>query len=545
VNRSWVDRLLLAAAALPFLLCGLTWGLPRAVSPETVAPWGYDEVAPLQPLNEAYARFTREGSSYLAYPLFHYIVLTTVDVPYLGWQYLTGQLHPAASYPYGLSDPVSACRDLVVLNRLVAVLMAVGIVWAAYATARTLFDVRAARCAGALVCTLPLLTYYGKMTTLDVPYAFWVMLAIYCAAQVVARQARLRHYVLLGVCTALAVATKDQALGYLVLYPLLFVALRLWAAPPGEARPSLWQAAVNREHLAALAATVITFALANNLLLGAEGFRRHLQVASEMAERERAHNSDLWGQVELLSDTERMLGWVAGPSLVLAAVGLLALTRARRWGVIGLLLLPPLGHQIVVLGRVGYVYPRWLLPTAVLMILLGAGALHHVRERRLNWALRLVVVLGVIYSGAMSINLNYTLAHDARYQAEEWIGSHVTEPATFEAYTTHERTLPRCWDRHRLHLVGPEEMRSDALRQRDPDYVIVTDLGGRGDAKDPATGAYLDDLSAGRVGYREVADYETPSLLPPRLGRLISCTAPRVTIYRREDSYAARYRAGE
>lgn len=248
-RKVWRDRLLLTVVTLPLLLCGFHWGLPCAVNTDTTNPWGYDEVAPMQPLIEAHGLFTR-SRSYLAYPLFHYMVLTGANAPYLGYQYLTGSLRPAASYPYGMSDPVATLRALTIIDRAVSVLMALGGVWIIFALGQLLFDRRTAWWAAILTALVPLFVFYGKLSNLDVPYMFWTLLAVLYVAKILsAPTARVSHHVLLGVVAALATATKDQALGYLVLYPWLLVIVAWRRAAPDGTRLTLWRAVFNRPHL--------------------------------------------------------------------------------------------------------------------------------------------------------------------------------------------------------------------------------------------------------------------------------------------------------
>ena len=84
---------------------GIRWGLPHAVGPETVQPWALDIIAPIAPLNEAYHGFTRAGNEFVAYPLFHYMVLGAAYAPYIGVQFLIGNFaEPSSSFPYGLQD---------------------------------------------------------------------------------------------------------------------------------------------------------------------------------------------------------------------------------------------------------------------------------------------------------------------------------------------------------------------------------------------------------------------------------------------------------
>jgi len=522
------------AVALCLLVTGIHWGLPRAVSPGTTAPWGYDEVAPLQPLTEAYYRFTRSGVDFLGYPLFHYMVLSAVYAPYVLLLMATGRLEPSAVFPYGMQDPLATCRDLVLLARSAQVLITLGLILAVYDLARRMLGRRAALWAAAMTALLPTVVYYGKVSTLDIPYTFWVLLACGSAARIDQASGRLRHYLGFGIFCALAVATKDQAAGYVLLLPLLLAAIRYRDSGPGKPLARLFGALAGREMVLGLAAAVLAFALANNLLFGFSGYVKHIRAAIEMNVGNREVSPDLAGQIQLARRCAELLLPVLGPAAALAALGLASSLRRKRWVLLGLVLLPIAGHHLLILARFGFVIPRFLMAGSVLLTLLGAAALRDAPPGAFRGVVRTVGALALLYGLACSVSLDWAMLGDARFAAERWIRANAPPGARFEGTTSFQRSQPRVWDRYGYEQVGAEGMNEQELRRRNPDFVLISDQPDNPLRLHPDAGPFLERLEAGGYGYRVAAQFDTsyPRIFPVRM---ILCLAPRVTILGRRE----------
>jgi hypothetical protein len=522
------------AVALCLLLAGIGWGLPRAVSPGTTAPWGYDEVAPLQPLTEAYYRFTRSGSEFLGYPLFHYMVLSVVYAPYMLLQVLSGRLDPSATFPYGMQDPVAMCQHLVILARLTNVCMTIGLILVVYDLTRKLLGRRAALWAAAMTAVLPTVVYYGKVSTVDIPYTLWVLGSCWSVQNIVRDPRRLLYYLLFGVFCSLAIGTKDQAVGYVILLPILLVAVRYRDAESGGFWARLRRAVAGREMILGLAAALVGFVVANNLLFGFSGYVKHIRAAIQMNVGNREVTSDLAGQIQLVRRCGELLLPVLGPAVALVLLGLVCCVRNRRWTTLGLILLPILGHHVVILARFGFVIPRFLIATSVFLIILGAAA---VQDAPRGWFRNIVCGAAVVcwlYGLLCSVSLDYAVLHDARFAAEQWIRENAQEQARFEGYTSFQRSQPRVWDRYEYVQVGAEGMNEAELIRRSPDYVLISDQPDNPLRQHPTAGPFLENLEAGAYGYRVVADFDTPY---PRIFpvRMILCLAPRVTILGRRE----------
>ena len=474
-------------------------------------------------------------NAYLPYPLFHYVVLTASYLPYLGYEYLAGHFRPEATYPYGMSDPVGMCAALTLIARAVSVLMAAGTVWLLYRIAR-LIEVGRGAAAGmaAAVALMPPFLYYGRAANLDVPYVFWTVAALQAAAGILfdGRFGR-GAFIRFGVFAALAVATKDQAYAFLIAVPpLLLVAIANGPCRDLPTRARLWASVFYKPLWLGLLTSVAAFALANNVILGWSGFLGHIDQTLQYSTIERKWASDAAGQLGLLGDTLEQLALTVGPLGLLSVFGVVHLARERRWLLLTFLILPPLLHQLLVLGKIGYTYPRFVILPAMFVMLLAACALpprrrravaavreHH--RRRSGWR---TSRSPPSTSPAASCSTRGTTR-------EEFFDARAEPGQTVETYARFARLAPRLPDGVRLSLVPLTDIEASKLAARRPDFILVTDLSDVGVYERSEPTPFGAALLGGRLGYRVAFDRRSPSLLGRRFVR---CVAPRVTILQRE-----------
>ena len=524
------------------------WGLPDGATIETSSPWAVDSVAPLGPLNEAYHRFSREGVDDVVYPLFHYVVLAGAFAPYVAVSWATGRLRdPAAEFPFGAIDP-SFFAHLTLLASFVSALMAAGCVLAVYLIARELFDARTALWSALLAVLVPPLAYYGATSNLDVPYLFWMLLALWQLTRAAQRQ-RIACYLWCGVFASLAVATKDQAAGFFLLFPLLVPWLIHRDLRSRDPQSPVSAVLRDRRLWMAAAAAVVTFTLANNLLFGLDGFRRHLQFADEFYAANVAVDARglLARQPDLLAHSAVLLVQMVGPPLLLlVTAGIWLAYRERRW----LALVPVACAASYYLSMIApsVSHSRYLLGVVLLLVpLAGSAIVSALDAPRGAWRAIGVAVTAaaVLWQSTLVLNLHLTLGRDSRYAMERWVRTHVPAGATIES-STQARYLPRLSDRYRYAIVGNSfsatrynllgaELTLDALRARAPDYVLVlSDSWLSGDparVEEPAIRAYYAALLGGTAGYQVVARFDTPTWLPYR--QITAGTQPTCVLLRR------------
>jgi hypothetical protein len=546
--------IIILVVALPAFAAGIRWGLPQAVNAETVQPWALDTIAPIAPLNEAYHRFTREGNEYVVYPLFHYVVLSAAYTPYVGWQILSGRFSdPSSDFPYGIDDVVSFCQDLTILARLVSLAMALGIVAISYRIALEIASRRVAVIAALATSLIAPLAYYAKTSNLDVPYTFWVCLAVWRFLRILEHH-RLTDYLLLGLFTALAVATKDQAYGFFVLIPfvLAFARMQKGETGPRASARSFLRELVSPPMLAAGGAAILSYAAANNLFFGGlDGLIRHLSYGGEIYDYRQETDETFHGitpQFRLLARTGIVLSQMLGPlTLALALVGIVLVARDRNWKFLSLIAFS-VSYYLTVIAAFNLVFSRYMLVTAVLLTPFAAATLVHIFDsgKRFRKAAIPLGLAALFSQAGLVVNLDLTLMADARDTMATWIYENVPKGSTIEAHVR-ERMLPHISADYRVAVTGNsensitmaevlDELTPTSLAARDPDYVlIVRDLGVTGDPagwEQTELVSYYRKLIDGDLGYEIVASFDTPNFVP---FRQIPGTGPNVILLERSE----------
>lgn len=538
--------ILVFVVAISAFVTGIRWGLPQAANPETVQPWALDTIAPIAPLNEAYYGFTRSGNEYVVYPLFHYVVLSVAYAPYVGLQLLNGNLaEPSSTFPYGLVDIVRACQDLTLIARGVSLLMALGIICLVFKMTDCLVGRSAALWATLCASLIAPLSYYAKTSNLDVPYAFWVCLAIWRFLHILDRQ-NLKDYLLFGGFTALAVATKDQAYGFFVLAPFVLAYARARSLSiPGDV--SLWQwcvALLSKPMILGGASALFFYAAANNLFFGGlDGLLRHLSYGSDIYDYRLTTESAFYSiasQVQLLGQSGVILLQILAPvSLGLAIFGIVCAVRERNWKLLSLLTFI-VSYYVFVIAVFNLVFARYLLvPSILLTPFIGLGIMRlPVKVFRWRAASASIVALAMLSQLALVVDVNLSLIADSRKTMGSWIHQNVKPGAVIESQVR-ERMLPYISTDYNVSIAGnsgdpitmlvvPEDLTPAALVARNPDYILILEgLGVTGDPAawtTPSLRAYYQDLISGGLGYDIVADFETPHIFP---FRQIPGTRPR------------------
>ncbi len=521
---------LLVALCLALSLYGIGWGLPNGPH-----DWSNDSVAPLEPL--AYAKRLLAGEPWSSkYPPFHFMVLGAAYAPYVAYLKVTGGLgRPSEDYPYGLADPEGSLAVFTLIARLVSVAMGVGLVLVNYHTVRRLHGPRAGLIAGLLLASSYPLIHYSRNANIDVPHLFWMSLALWSSVALVQDFQR-RHYVLLGVYTAAAVATKDSI--YALFVGVAPVVLAFHLGRLRELRRTTPEAlgAAHRDLASGLAAFLVSLVLVFNLPFNWQGFAEHVQLhlrrsvtGSYLIEQS---ESVLGGELALLAGYAKFLFESSVPTVLpLALAGLATgLVRARRatWMVV----LPVAAYYVFFLRLHSTYHLRYALPVFVLLTWPAARLadewLGAARLARTVASLVLAGTIGLAVLQGLALGVLYT--RDSRYAAEAWMREHIPAGATIlgvkPAYS-----LPRFPPGRQLVLrdlwnYGGTQIAD--IQDLDPEYAVMgMGLQIRRENPDRFERFFVDR------GYRVVAEFKSPL---PLFGREIvelHSINPRIVIFKR------------
>ena len=415
-ERTGVSR----AGALAWLVLGLLLIVPIWWGTDASFPWESDNIAPGSVLKGMAVHFG--PGWYSTYGPLPYYLTAAAYAPLLVALRLTGEFgRPSSAYPFGFAHPDAAIAALVILARLVTLLCGLGAVW--LASRRV---VREAGAAAAWLVPLFFLgsiqfAFYTRTSNVDVQALFWLWLAV----ELVERTSSWKRLALGAAAAALALCCKEQS------GPMsaVLVAAAAWNAlcgPPGPLPGRLVRAA------GVVLAAGLAYALAWQLPWNLGGWQEHHRFLFESALGSRNFPATPAGFAGLAGRCVQYLplafGWP-----VLAGLAL-ALALRVSWRGLGLRTLCAAVFLVGFIGRVGYVFPRFLLPVLVLAVPLAArgvmAALRALHERR-GLARGLTAALALASLTGTPLLTGLMLA-DPRLPAERWLQRNAPPGATVE-----------------------------------------------------------------------------------------------------------------
>ncbi|MBI5506873.1 MAG: glycosyltransferase family 39 protein [Deltaproteobacteria bacterium] len=554
------------AASLLVFVQALRWGLP--VGDET---WAADAIRPSAPLAVVYHNFLAEGWNsgwfWFKYPPFHAFLLTAAYLPYLLWAWVSGELHGFESqYPFGFADPELALSRLAWIGRLISALMGAGVVTLVYAcVVRSFGRCKAAAAACATALCYPMV-FYAQTTNVEVPYLFWMMVALLAAVRLLEGQDTRVWWMLLGVGAALSLSTKELVAGVFVGLPPAMIGVYL-----AQRRPA---ASWLRGGCAAALAFAAAIAVANNVFFNASGFTHRIGFLTQTLPPEIAlRYAPYYFPIDLGTahgaaaelDQLRMAGTrllqsLGVPTSLLALAGVvIAMRAAPAWT--ALLLSIALAYYVVSVRAMLSLSLRYVMPLTLIATVFAGISLGTLLEggTAARWRRPLAALL-LLYLFAYGWDVNRMMKADGRYQAENWIAAHAADGARIEVYQN-PTYLPRFPGRVNVDSVAFEQRTSEAFRERMPDFVVLSSAGLSGvsvqykqdwhesgdtergfvEGKKSAAGVvmtyqrqanvdFLAALADGSLGYHEAARFDVDPWIPRTL---IQSLNPEILIYRR------------
>lgn len=519
------DRRPLLLMGLALLLCawGLMWQLPNAFDP------AQDSVVPIGEL--AQRGFGFEQITAGRYPPFHFMLLQAAFVPARAF---------LAAVPEAAANRKMVATTFIFTARLISLIMTLGTVWLVYRIGQRLWDKTAGLAAGLVLVLSPVTLYYAKNANLDAPMLFWLAAALLMYVRVF-QEDRARDYAWLGLFSALTVCTKDQAYGFILLMPFPVAAMLWRRRHEKNGGAKAW-----RKLLLGFAAFAIPFVLIHNILFDFAGFIHHVEtIRGPGSQPWRECSPNLLGQLRLLVESflRLMDAWTPA-GILLAGIGVAVALRpgagrAARMA----LLVPAISYHLSFIAPIGYVYPRFMLPTLLTLApFAGFGAVRLWHARRVAGPALAIAALAWI--GLAGLTVDYVMANSPRYQAQKWIEECARQTPALEGvyYLGEMRDMPRFNDPLKVTEVKPDidvpdsamlENEREKLARIPPSNLLVLSL----EAEHPALGggslrlasvlrrhlgewglypgrrtqdSIYADLLSGRLGFREVARFRSP-----------------------------------
>ncbi len=502
------------------VLAGCWWNLPCTDA------WSNDEVSPRASALGAVFETWIPGH-FFRYPPLHVLLLTVLQSPLIviaglraGWS--QDALATELIFPGYMTAAA-------VIGRLVALLMACGIVRNVHALWARLSSPRAGSLAAAFVASSPILVYFAHTASVDVPYWFWTTWAMVELDRVAAGEGR--EVRALALCAA-AVLTKDQSAfllaGAFSMSGLLAPAL---LAPAGRRLRSLVRPAL----LKGLAVAAVAELVASGAITNPSGFRQKLAfMTGEGNKGWTLYARTAQGAAEQLRDIALQVPTLGSAAVAaVAAVGVGLAFAGRDRPMIARRLAPlaaAIGYLVLFVVPSRWTMERHLFPLLLMLFPYAALAIDRAIGRLPKLRAPLLAGAGIALLPSLLdvASVDATLIADPRNQVSELLGR--LAPGTrVEVYGGNQylphlprglsvtRVGPESFDA-RSPLPGVVELKAPflAINERAPEYVVTSAAfarlymprGERRTDRDRALGddpdgrGLFEGLSAGSLGYR-------------------------------------------
>jgi hypothetical protein len=439
-SRHSLDYVLVAALALTAYMPGFWWGSPHATAPERIKSWGVDDETPLGPLAEMHNILEPKPDRNLGYPLMYSFVVAGAYAPYLGYLKLSGAWdRPQAEYPFGLADPVGSLKTLSHIAHIVTVLMGVGVVLAAFETARVLRNRYAGFWAALLALSAYPMFYYARNGNVDVPMLFFGATTIMMFARCLVHGFTTRRVIWTSILAGFALGTKEQALGMFLALPLaLFISC--WRDHNGKWKTwGFW-----RTPVAGVVAAILSFGIGSGLFVEPSRYIAH--VAWMWSRIGQIGQGEIYIPYVFPHGWEGNVGYVARvyevsthilsmPAVILGVGGFLMLLWSRSRGT--WIAVTIVGYMVFIFISLRSPQMRYIMPGTFLLALpiaFVAAAAWEQKSQIVRWGVTGLVAGVVLCNVVRGVGLTYEMLCDSRYSAAEWLEQRTKPGDTIEFF---------------------------------------------------------------------------------------------------------------
>jgi hypothetical protein len=364
---------------------------------------------------------------------------------------------------------------------------------------------------------------------------FYVALSLLCLARSLKEGFDTRLAMTMGICAGCALATKEQALGLFLAFPIVLLYRKRPLLTSSSHRDvwNTWKPFV----LLALTA-FIAFGLGSGLFVDPERYFAHVNLVQTIFRRLKSGEviwvqsfpNTLDGNLQLARRVaEYLVNTMTVGGLALAGIGVLWSAVKERS--VSLFALPAATYLAPVFVSARAVQLRYLLPVAYVLTFFAARAVfvcldsRHSGLRAMGRAAALVVICVNLAFGA---DLTHAMIRDSRYAAGQWLEEHAKRGDRIEYFgslvglppVAEGITLAPAIAFHGVETrprIG-EDAVQEILRgweTRKPEFVLIMpDLISRPGT--PYSGtcppAICEGLLQDRLSYRLAAYFETPSI---------------------------------
>lgn len=440
---TWIVALFVLAC-----LAGSGWDLPCTDA------WHNDALSPRACGLGAVVETWRPGH-FFRYPPLQLLLLTALSLPWIALGALRAPSLGQEALLRELIEP-RYMTPIEVTARAVTLLMAVGVLLNVRRLVARVWGGRAGDAAAAVTALNAVLVYFSHSGNSDIPYLFWVTLALVEFDRVLAGEARERSALL---CAAAAALTKDQSVAN-------FFLAAPWALLVGPVlsrgdrsvrsvllRPSLWRG---------VAWSAAAYLVVAGVVTNPVGYARRVAWLTGPANADWVVvGRDAMGVRAILRDVLEGVPLFASRAVALAALAGLCLALSGRRGVprarAALPAVAALSYLLFFIIPARWTMERHLLPMMVLLLSYAGVAFDAlserlaVRARPLAAALLGLALLPQLLDVA---SVDGTLIVDSRNAAQRFLAA-LPRGTSLEVYGGNQY-LPNLPPHLRITRVGPE-----------------------------------------------------------------------------------------
>lgn len=363
------------------LLPGLFWGLPTAINPQVDAP---------VPIGSLLFFADRRPEINTTYPAFHELfMLPFYGIAFVVYRIMGGFTHISSVWPYGLRNVSGVFSVLIFITNLMAAIMGSLLLRLSV----SLTDTRKAWAWFPLlfIGTNAVFVYYSRTGNLDMPYNFWLaVMLFYIWRFLILGKALRRALVPAGIAAALAIGTKDQAVGM-----AMGIGVVLICFGPNPSTPFR-----ERFRNAALFGCTLVMVYALTAVLPNAGRWWHHLVFVTGPHAPTPIPMTPYGQVQILLHTlHYVVETFTIPVLALSILGAWQMLRTGLVREFWILIAPQIGYYIVVIAKTRVAYPRFMIPFMIPVLVFSTYGVAWVanklsrRHAQLGWSVALVAFL--------------------------------------------------------------------------------------------------------------------------------------------------------
>jgi Dolichyl-phosphate-mannose-protein mannosyltransferase len=435
-------------------------------------------------------------------------------------------------------------------SRVLQIMLFLGIVYLSFRIVARSCEAEAASAIALLTASSAGFVLQTHFLTADTPVVFWMLAAFYCAQSIVF-DPRLRTYVIAGLLTGIATATKYNGLAVGLALPVFHLYAnrdRPWAARLFDPRL-----------VVGVAMVLLGFWLGNPYsVFDFQRFAADFAYNYAVTPVYNGHSANHYGFMIFLRYIPEIIGWPVTVASVVAAVYAIwrlrvaaLVERASVAAALGVFLL-----YFLQFGRAPRIEARFVLPVAS-FLLIATAPFWSVALRRYRAAAATVLAGLIAYNILASLWVDKRFAEDPRMAAQSWVRSNLPAHESIESspysprWNVHsgidvdDARMPGVSGRRRvlsklfasnqsmLTNVLTRETEADidwykpaTLAQRHPAFIAVDSIFyerflDADDAGDdyPDMRQYLTDLLGNRLGYHIAFDQtaqQSPAWLYPQ-----------------------------